>query len=613
MAENIDNVLNGMPRMGWSEIYKALATEFDKANPNEAEFEVHKFFSHATTLGGELASDTKLAMDNQLQNCGFYDTWGQYRNLEVDGAKGLVFPGYGLLSILEQNPLIRTVVETITNESTRKWCELRGADADNDELERLTRAIERYDVKDIFKEASLTTGFQGGCMVYIDVKGDDPEDPLILRGEAAKRLYGKTVNFVKLDPVNCYPAPYNTINPLDKSYFEPTYWYVITQKVHRSRLIQFRTNKLNIFLRPAYNFFGISLSQLILPYVRNFERARDASARTVNNFSLLWLKTDLMQTMQPGNCPLDDDGNPLPGYAGAPDVTELVNKLRFMLSGGRNYGIAAIQDGEELGILNMPLTGLADLVSQTLELLALVSGTPITKLFGSPPKGLNATGEHDQNNFYDRVQNWQERMYHKQFEKARRVIEYTEFGRLHEDIKTEWLPLKDPNPREIAEIRSINAAADATLINTGVIDAEDAATRLSQDPQSGYEGLDDKRDERRRVQAARTDRLVNFHEGAETRFSTSISTSGKGETTETETVPSTEGAATTTEEVFNGTQMASLRETVAAAYAGGLPEEAVRGMLKVGLKLTDEQLDIIFRVPPQQFNPNPESVSQAQQ
>jgi hypothetical protein len=133
---------------------------------------------------------------------------------------------------------------------------------------------------------------------------------------------------------------------------------------------------------------------------------------------------------------------------------------------------------------------LEGLVAQQLELVALISSIPVTKLFGTPPKGFNATGESDIQNFYDRVKNWQERLFYKNFEKVRKVIELSEFGENYDGIVSEWLPLREPTPKETAEIQLIKAQRDAALLQAGALSAEDIRTRLSQDMTSDYANID---------------------------------------------------------------------------------------------------------------------------
>ena len=62
---------------------------------------------------------------------------------------------------------------------------------------------------------------------------------------------------------------------------------------------------------------------------------------------------------------------------------------------------------EELAQLNTPLSGLDSILSQMYELVTMTTGMPVTKFLGLSPRGFNATGEHDQNNYYDLIAGYQ--------------------------------------------------------------------------------------------------------------------------------------------------------------------------------------------------------------
>jgi phage-related protein (TIGR01555 family) len=442
---------------------------------SESAFDIRTAFAPAKTLGGKKAGEIRLAMDMALDSGGYYDLLTDYvRAIDIDGGRNIAFMGYAALSLLEQNPIIRIIIETLSREATRKWAELKGGKREDERVEKINEALEKYRVRDIFRECAETTGFQGGCMLYIDT-GDavdeELETPLILKPQTIGK--GKLKGFRKIEPLTVYPAPYNASDPLKADYFEPTHYYVFGRKVHRSRLLKFTSNDLNIMLKPAYNFFGIPLSQLVLRYVQNFENSRDNAAKIVDNFSLWGLKTNMDQMLQGET---------------ADDVTK---RLQTMLDVGLNFGIALVdKDAEEFFQITMPISGLEGLVAQQLELVALISSIPVTKLFGTPPKGFNATGDSDIQNFYDRVKNWQERLFYKNFEKVRKVIELSEFGETLDDIITEWLPLKEPTPKETAEIQLIKAQRDTQLSQAGALSAEDIRTRLSQDMTSDYPNID---------------------------------------------------------------------------------------------------------------------------
>ena len=88
------------------------------------------------------------------------------------------------------------------------------------------------------------------------------------------------------------------------------------------------------------------------------------------------------------------------------------------------------------------------------------------------------------------MQNWREALFFAPYEKFRKVIELVEFGKLFPEITTEWPHLKDPNPKEEAEINNLKAQTDTALHAIGAIDGKAVAKRLSQDENSGYAEMD---------------------------------------------------------------------------------------------------------------------------
>jgi hypothetical protein len=224
----------------------------------------------------------------------------------------------------------------------------------------------------------------------------------------------------------------------------------------------------------------LDLPQVLRPYMRNFERARDAASELVYNYSLLGLKTDLAAITQPGGA----DGETVSG------VEAFKNRLRVFLGGKSNNNLAVVDKAnEEFFQINTPLAGVEGLVAQQLELVALIPRTPITKLFGFPPRGFNATGEHEQTNFYDRLTSLRPNLLVDQFAKARTVVELSEFGAVNAQVTEKWPDYEDPNALEEAQISLMEAQRDSLLKNSGFIWVDEARSRMSDDPASGFAGI----------------------------------------------------------------------------------------------------------------------------
>jgi hypothetical protein len=68
------------------------------------------------------------------------------------------------------------------------------------------------------------------------------------------------------------------LQPAERSgnpdFYRPTVWFVMAKKVHASRFLQFCSFPVPDILKPAYLFGGVSLLQMIKPYVDNWLESR---------------------------------------------------------------------------------------------------------------------------------------------------------------------------------------------------------------------------------------------------------------------------------------------------------------------------------------------------
>lgn len=415
--------------------------------------------------------------DNLAATIGTYSGFAQHQ--------GIDFIGYAALALVAQHPLIRAMIETLADEMTRKWIKFAGKGSEESDAERvkeLETATEKFHLKRYFNEAMKTTGYFGGCKLFIDM-GDDTNSeegkreirtPLTL--DAAKIQKGSFKGFRLIEPINCYPAPYNADNPLAPGYYQPDKWLVQGRTVHGSRLLHFVQNKPSILIRPAYNFFGIPLAQMALDYVDRFDTVRISVAKLIKRFSTSILKTDMSQVLQGGNY---DDATSLKARA-----------LMWSLLGSNEGLLALDKEAEDFVQVNTPLAGLADIVSQSLELLAAISRTPAVKLLGISPKGFNSTGEYDESNWYDHVSSQQSLVFDDPLDFAIKVIQLSEFGYIDKDLTHSYVPLHEESETEKAQNRKSNADTNAIYIDRGVVSPEEVRAQLAADPDSSFESLD---------------------------------------------------------------------------------------------------------------------------
>ena len=249
---------------------------------------------------------------------------------------------------------------------------------------------------------------------------------------------------------------------------------MLGQEVHASRLMTVVTRPLPDILKPAFNFAGMSLSQLAEPYVDNWLRTRQSVADLINNFSTTALKTSMDQILQG-----DDDG------------ADLLNRAGLFTATRSNKGLMLLDmEREELVQINTPLSGLHELQAQSQEHMCSVSRMPAIVLTCISPSGLNASSDVEIRIFYDWIAAQQEAFWREPLEVILKTVQLSLFGEIDPDIGITFVPLFQMTPAEQAEIRAKDGATDCAYVAAGAIDPPEARDRLAKDPNSGYDGLD---------------------------------------------------------------------------------------------------------------------------
>lgn len=395
---------------------------------------------------------------------------------------GMGFIGYPYLAELAQRPEYRKMSAVIADEMTRKWIKLetKGEEDKQERLEAIEKAMRRYRLRSKFREAALQDGLFGHSQIYIDVKTPSgtqawasPEElQAILVRSPAKIKKGTLAGFKVIEPVWTTPYLYNSDNPMKADFYKPTSWFVLGRQVHSSRLLEFASREVPDLLKPTYNFGGMSMTQLAIPYVNNWLQTREAVARLIDGFSVPLFSTNMASVLssEPGD-----------------DVfarVDLFNRMR------KNRGAWAVdKETEDFRFENVPLSGLDALQNQSLEQLSVVSGIPLVKLLGITPSGLNATADGEIRVFYDDILSKQESLFRDPLQACLDVIQLSEFGEVDPDITFSFVPLWQLSEKELAEVRKLDADTDAVLVEVGAVSPQEVRSRVAADETNGYHSL----------------------------------------------------------------------------------------------------------------------------
>lgn len=427
--------------------------------------------------GGQKA---KLAMDHALTDVYAYANTCYF---------GRGFMGYPALAELATRPEYRRMSEIIASEMTRKWIKIKAAGGGTDKADRVKEVAKRFlelKIQSLFKGAIEQDGFYGRGQIYIDLRMprgglpvyDTPDElkaPLVINKNKIPK--GSLIGFRLVEPMWTYPNKYNADNPLHPEYFKPTTWFVMGKEVHTTRLLKFVFREVPDMLKPAYNFGGLSLSQMTRPYVENWTRTRESVSDLVHSFSITGIKTDLSSALEGG------------GTETMMMRAELFNLMRD------NRGLMMTQkgeggEGEEFFQLNTPLGGLDKLQAQAQEHMPSVCGIPLVKFTGITPAGLNASSDGEIRVFYDSVHALQEFGTTDNLKTVMDVVQLDLWGEIDDDITFEYVPLYQMSDEQLATIRKTDAETFAIYLEGGVVSNEEERQRIADDPNGVYGHID---------------------------------------------------------------------------------------------------------------------------
>ena len=349
---------------------------------------------------------------------------------------------------LSTEPIVNNAIGKLTNELFRKGFNIL---CENAQLkDYLENRIKEIGLIDSLRQAYESALIYGGCLIYME-RGlsESLETPIHITKEIAQK--NKLRGFRVIPPYLVGASDVEMFNPLSKEYMKPILWQISgSGNVHSTRLYNISIFRVPDLILPMFNFFGISLCQLMKESVRNTNTAYNSIADILLRFKTDIITSDLLKI------------NPAEAIARA----EFINKSK------NNLGTLLLTKDEVMQQFVTSIAGLDKVVAQLQESVAIAARMPAVKLLGLTPSGFNATGDYDLNSFYDELASMQETTLKPFIEKIINEIAL-EFGS-DEMLEIEFEPLKEKD--SLNQSQSLNLLLDACLkgIEAGIITQEQA-------------------------------------------------------------------------------------------------------------------------------------------
>ena len=378
----------------------------------------------------------------------------------------------------ELNAMYRTdwlsgkVVDIIPNDMTRNWRSFSG-DLDPDVITILEEEEARLALRSAFNEAHKWARLYGTSFIIMSVDdGNTPDKPLdINKIKKGGLKHIKIIDRHRMSNADVTPI----VDPFNPNFGLPEFYRLneINIKIHHSRVIRFDGVKLPWDEFRRNNYYSDSVLDRLYGAITNLNTATDASASMIYETNVDIIKIEGLMS-----------------YLQTAQGEDLLRKRFALASMLKSFNNMLLMDNkEEYQNKTNSFASLPDLIDRFAQVVTAGADVPATRLLGSSASGLNATGEGDLKNYYDKISADQITEYKPKLDIFDRIMAKSLGLPDDADLSYTFNSLFQMTPKEQAEVDFTNSQRDQIYLTNNVIDELTVAKELKQN--STYTNITD--------------------------------------------------------------------------------------------------------------------------
>lgn len=351
--------------------------------------------------------------------------------------------------------MARKVIDAPVEDSTREW---RAWQADGDTIEKIEKVEKNLKVLKRVAKVMKQARLYGGAALILGVDGQgDASQPLDV--EKVKQDQLKFVHVVAAHEISVEGVEQDLSKP---EYGEPLMYQSVSisgiaqVRVHPSRVIRFVGKELPNERELGPAAWGDSVLQAIDDAIRSAGTVLMAGAALVND-----AKVDVIK--------VPDLSTNLTTAQYSDKFTSrvmLANQMKSVIN------TLVVDKEEEWARMQTNFAGMDELFKLYLLVASGAADIPATRLLGQAPQGMNATGESDIRNYYDRIKSEQETELAPALERLDEVLIRSATGTRDENIFYEWNPLWQLTDAERADVAVKKSQVMSADVAAGLIPLE---------------------------------------------------------------------------------------------------------------------------------------------
>jgi phage-related protein (TIGR01555 family) len=333
--------------------------------------------------------------------------------------------------------LARKIIDIPPQDSTREWRTWQ-----TDRAEQIYKIEKQFRVRSKVRKAQTLARLYGGAVIMIGDGASDAAIPLDMERFARGGLKYLHV-FSRYELV----SEEEDLDPKSPTYGKPLFYRLRTrnqsERIHRSRFVFFMGSDAPRSIETVNEGWGQSVLDSVLQAVTNMSSTAQNTASLVAEAKVDVIKIPNLMT-----------------YVSQPKTTALLIE-RFTLANTlkSNHNALLLGGDEDFQRKQVTFAGLPDVMREQMQLASAAADIPMTRLMSQSPAGMNATGDSDIRNYYDKIRAFQTTDLEEDLILLDDVLVRHVFGDRQDDDTYEWNELWQMSEDERSQIALRNAQA----------------------------------------------------------------------------------------------------------------------------------------------------------
>lgn len=344
----------------------------------------------------------------------------------------------------QSNWIASRICDVPAADATREWRRIK-----SDGAEDIHNLEDHLCVQQLVEEALVWSRLYGGSAIVM-ITDQDLTKPLDIN----RIKKGSLKNLLVFDRWDLGTYNLNTWDVLARNYLMPQSYSIRggSLNIHWSHVVRFTGKRLPRRLMQQTQGWGDSVLRKCIEDVADMVAAKDGIAELMQEANIDVITREGLSN----ELATDQDDAIIQRYSLFSQMKSIVN-------------MALLDENETLTRQTLNLSGVAPIIEQFITWIAGAAGIPVTKLFGTAAKGLNATGEGDMNNYYDEIRGIQTGSLAQSMRQLDEVLVRSALGLFPSQFDYVWNPLEQSNEVETEQAALLRAQKNRIYLEDQII------------------------------------------------------------------------------------------------------------------------------------------------